>query len=75
MPKYIHIILAPKTKIKFSFEESLKSFIVAIGILRNKYGYGQYIFRFQRHGYLFLASEAGQHILEDNHRYNLVGIS
>jgi len=24
--------------------------------------------RFQRHGYLFLASEAGQHILEDNHR-------
>jgi len=24
--------------------------------------------RFQRHGYLFLASEAGQHILEENHR-------
>lgn len=24
--------------------------------------------RFQRHGYLFLASQAGQHILEENHR-------
>ncbi len=73
MPKYIHIVLAPNTKIKLSFEESLKS-LVAIGIFRNKYGRGQYMFRFQRHGYLFLASEAGQHILEDNHRYNSVGI-
>ncbi|XP_023335944.1 FAD-dependent oxidoreductase domain-containing protein 1 isoform X2 [Eurytemora carolleeae] len=27
--------------------------------------------RFQRHGYLFLASEAGQHILEDNHRVQI----
>ena len=46
MPKYIHIVLAPNTKIKLSFEESLKS-LVAIGIFRNKYGHGQYFLDFK----------------------------